>query len=177
MITNEPDIDYDIYPTNLPFFRKWIIPISAEFISHSSYMAKRHGWGRIRCDSLLFEWFLLRSQIVTKPKNWRHDFIYNDMKIDVKEIHTKYFNVHNGKLDQYKESVMMGELSHFLFYSSDKPDRAMIKGDIVTVKPFALCNARKIIKIARHNPSEKKRTEAFVHKETLIMLDESKDII
>jgi len=93
---------------------------------------------RKNCDSLLLEWYTIHKsgENIQAPLNWRHDFIIDGKKVDVKEISTKYFNIKNRqKIQQFKESIEMGQLDCFLYYQTDKPkDRLLKAGDEVTVK-------------------------------------------
>lgn len=139
-------------------------------------MAEKHGWGRLRSDALFLEWYLKKQKLVQKELNWRHDFIYNNMKIDVKEVNGKWFNIHHGKMNQYKESIELKELTHFFFYKSSRNNQIPLKvGDNIDIYPIAICDAKQIWKAALS--SDKEKTEAFVPVETIKILGEDNERI
>lgn len=158
-----------------------VIEVHQDFVNHANNMCKKKGWERWRGDSLLYEWWLKNRGLVKKEKNWRHDFIVDDMKIDVKEIHNQYFNIHSipnhDKIAQYRESIISGELTHFLFYKTDKEQFTILKhGDIVKISPFALCDARSVIKSVTKSIHD--NTIGFVSIDTLLIIgdiNESKE--
>jgi len=158
------------------------IEVEEAFVRHAQHMFLSGGWRRREnADALLFEWELERNKIVQRPLNWRHDFIYNGMKVDAKEVNGKWFNIHplkynQTKLEQYKESINIGDLTHFLFYFSDRDDTVVLKaGDIVTITPYSLCDAKKIWKSAK--PSYYENCEAYVTRETIEILGEENETI
>jgi len=128
-------------------------------------------------DALLLEYYLLENNLVDKPTCWRHDFIWNGRKIDAKEINSEYFNIHrkNDKVNQYREFIVMKELSHFLFYRTNRPkEEKLMIGDVVEIEILGLCDARKIMK--NIIPSHHDDTTHFVALETIRILDELGDI-
>jgi len=158
------------------------ITVQQNFCNHSRKMVQKHGWKQFNGDALLFEWELKNRGNVQKEHNWRHDFIYNNMKIDVKELGPKFFNIHRlfgrqTKMDQYRESIVTGQLTHFLFYQSDRPiDRLLKPGDVVNIQPMFICDARKVIKATTPSKYDED-TEAFVSIETLQIIGEEYETI
>lgn len=147
------------------------IRVTEKFLDYSNDLRMKLNWKGTNSDALLFEWYLIESGFAQKPLNWRHDFIYDGMKIDVKEIQSQYFSIQVGKKAQYKESIIMGELTHFLFYTTDRDwDIPLQENDIVEVKPISICDARDIIKAAFR--SNFRNTEAFLFRENLEILGE-----
>lgn len=150
--------------------------VTQKLVDECIRQSTEHGFTRENADALMFEHVLIWSKIARKPLNWRHDFIYNNMKIDAKELPSIYFNIQNGKMQQYRESIIQKDLTHFLFYNSDRDKtKVLIPGDVVTITPLALCDARSIIKAAL--PSDKPQTEAFVPAEILKTLGETFETI
>ena len=151
---------------------KRVVYIDEKFVYIAREFEKRLNWKRGNGDALLLEATLIREKQVQKPLNWRHDFIYHGMKIDAKEVNSNWFNIQRGKTKQYIESITTGNLTHFLFYTSDRDrDRLLVPGDVVTLEPIALCNAKKIIK-NRVKESKHPDSEGFVAIETMLMLKE-----
>lgn len=164
----------------MELFKTRVIEVHQDFVNHADKWNKTKGWKRWRCDSLLFEWWLKNRGIVQKEKNWRHDFIYNGMKIDVKELVGPYFNIHKigrqDKLAQYRESIISKELTHFLFYTTDKEQFTILKpGDIVKVTPVAFCEARPIIKAV--TPSIQQDCLGFVPVDTILTIGDINETI
>jgi len=82
-------------------------------------------------DCLLLEYTLLKEGKVEKGYDIIHDFIYEDMRVDVKEVQ-KYFNVYGRKKIQWwNEGLDEGSLTHFLFVQSDRKSPLQV-GDEVT---------------------------------------------
>lgn len=151
------------------------ITVCQQFVNHAKKHVQALGWNPLNGDSLLFEWWLKNRGIVKKELNWRHDFIYDNKFIDVKEIRTQWFNIDKlsgpqTKLDQYRESIINKYLTHFLFYKTDKDhNRLLVPGDVVNITPIALTNARRTIKsvtITNNN------CEGFVGLDTIKILGE-----
>lgn len=150
------------------------IEVTEKFINHANFMAESKGWHRHNADALLLEYTLIKEKKVQRELNWRHDFIYRGMKIDAKEIQGEYFNIQPGKTEQYKESIIGGDLTHFLFYQTDRPREGnpLLKaGDRVRITPIALCDARKTIRL--NIQSNKEGSEAYVPVETMLMIGET----
>jgi hypothetical protein len=149
------------------------ITIQEEFCDYARKLSESKNWNRLNRDALLFEWYLKNRGIVKKELNWRHDFIYAGMKIDVKEINSKWFSIQKGKLEQYKESIELNMLSHFLFIHTNRDKTRFIKpGENILITPIALCDAKKIWKLAYHNSSDfskykHNKDEAFVALESI----------
>jgi hypothetical protein len=98
-------------------------------------------------DYLLLEWDLLRTNEVEAGYDIVHDFIYKDMRVDVKDI-KKFFNVSSGKrkIKWWNEGLEEGSLTHFLFVSSDlKPPLKV--GDTVTYTYIGLCEAEEVLEL------------------------------
>jgi len=103
------------------------ILVTPEFIEHRNNEAAKgtyDPWAEYKnCDFLLLEHYLKENGLVYKQNSWRHDFIIivESIKyiIDAKNITSNYFNIKTEKQKaQYKESIRLGELTHFLMYSS-----------------------------------------------------------
>jgi len=117
---------------------------------------------RENADALLLEYTLIRDGIVKPPFSWRHDFIWNDLLIDAKEI-DKYFNIHRGKTAQYMESVVFEELTHFFFYQTDRDrTRPLVPGEYVHIKEIGLLSARYVLKSRIESRPDRLDTEAFL---------------
>ena len=97
-------------------------------------------------DYLLLEWDLMRTCEVEKGYDIIHDFIYKDMRVDVKDI-KKFFNVNRGKekIKWWNEGLDEGSLTHFLFVSSDLHPGKLIPGTIVTYTYIGLWEAEDIL--------------------------------
>lgn len=146
----------------------WKIRITDKFVKYANKASREIRISRSNADALLYEWLLITSRIVERPENWRHDFIYDGMKIDVKELSGKYFNIQTEKYDQYKESIVTGELTHLLFYTTTRPrDRLLKEGDVVDIIPLALCPARDLMRSIV--PSQFEDTEGYIHLETIML--------
>lgn len=65
----------------------WKIRITDKFVKYANKASREMRMVRSNTDALLYEWLLINSHIVERPENWRHDFIYEGMKIDVKELY------------------------------------------------------------------------------------------
>jgi len=100
------------------------------------------------CDYLLLEWWLKKHQYVNENSHeWRHDFIIKGLgKIDVKWISSKYFNIKEAKSkNQLIESINIGELDYFLFYTHPKIERKYIIGDILSHKYIDILPAKRVM--------------------------------
>jgi len=154
------------------------INVTEKFCNYAKAHVQRLGWKPINGDSLLFEWYLITNKMVQKPLNWRHDFIDGDKFIDVKEIRSKWFNIDRlrgpqTKMAQLRESITSGNLTHFLFYHTDKNHgRLLVPGDVVNITPICLAKARNVVKSATKSTPDKD-TEAFVPLETLKVIGET----
>ena len=154
------------------------IEVTPAFVEYADKMwdiirnGKRAFTSRPKCDALLYEWFMIRNKYVSPPKNLSHDFIWNGMKIDCKEVNGKHFTVQRNKRQFYVDSVNKKELSHFLFYESSRNfDTILCAGDVVTVTPLYVLPAKTVLKSI--NSSEFETAEGFVPKSILEMLAES----
>ena len=117
-------------------------------VSKESYLS--------RADSTLFEEYLIRLRMVDEPLNLRHDFIYNDCKIDVKLIDknfnmTKYYDDIQQKTvckkDKYIKYIEENDLTHFVFIRyKNKPSRPLIIGDIVNYEILNVYEARDVLR-------------------------------
>lgn len=146
----------------------WKIRITDKFVKHAHEASREMRISRSNADALLYEWLLITSRIVERPENWRHDFIYEGMKIDVKELYGKYFNIQTGKYDQYKKSIVAGELTHLLFYTTTRPrDRLLKEGDLVDIIPLGLCSARDLMRSIVSSKFED--TDYYIHLNTIIL--------
>ncbi len=155
------------------------ITVTKDFIVHAESMwAKRDKDGkrifvsREKCDALLYEHHLLTHKYVSPPCHLAHDFVWNGWKVDVKEVNGAYFNIQKGKFKRYIDYVNKGELSHFLFYESDRDFHGILKeGDVVNIIPLYVLPAKTVLKST--NESIKSKThDAFIDKSTLKMLSE-----
>jgi len=97
-------------------------------------------------DYLLLEWDLLNNKDVEKGYDIIHDFIYKDMRVDVKDI-KKYFNVSRGnqKIKWWNEGLAEGALTHFLFVSSNLEPHTLKLGDTVVYTYIGLWEAEDIL--------------------------------
>jgi hypothetical protein len=98
-------------------------------------------------DYLLLEWDLLRTNEVEAGYDIVHDFIYKDMRVDVKDI-KKFFNVSSGKrkIKWWNEGLEEGSLTHFLFVSSDLKLPLKV-WDTVTYTYIGLCEAEEVLEL------------------------------
>ena len=88
-------------------------------------------------DYLLLEYDLIQKGEVEKGYDIVHDFIYDTMRIDVKEIQ-KYFNVATkNKLKWWSDSYDEGAFTHFLFVGSDREGPLKL-GDVITYEYIGL---------------------------------------
>jgi hypothetical protein len=170
----------------MSLLKERLIPVTDKFLSFAREEETIHGWDSFRGDALLFEKWLIDEKIVEKPLNWRHDFIYKDMKIDVKEVEGSWFNVHKLKLkpnipahkqqtkmEQYKESIVTGNLTHFLFYTSNRSRKRYLKeGEVIGIFPIAIVPAKQIWKLANNSPSQYDEYERCVPLDTIKILGE-----
>lgn len=127
------------------------IEATRDFCNHSKSEEKKYRWNWHKSgppgDALILEHYLIENNYVTEPLNWRHDFIYRNNMIDAKEIMGLNFNIHNGKVAQYIESIKMKQLTHFLFWSSDRPrDRYIEEGEIINLKIEGFVSSRSVLK-------------------------------
>jgi len=67
-------------------------------------------------DCVLLEYHLIINQIVQATSEWQSDFELFGLKIDAKNIHTKWFSVSDHKLFQYQTSANSSKLTHFMFW-------------------------------------------------------------
>lgn len=117
-------------------------------IEATKYGAAGRGWEERQrdADCLLPEIMLQRAGYVDLPTCWRHDIIYNGIKIDVKIIRN-WFNVPEHKKCQYMESILFDELHYFAFYKYKvnyyKP---LVPSDIVDYEIWDVVPAREVIK-------------------------------
>jgi hypothetical protein len=120
------------------------ITVTQDFVDYANNEYNKGSYSsRYNCDALLFEYHLKKTGRVQPEENWRHDFIINDMKVDVKEVN-KYFNIGSeqksgiDKLKQFNESIQMGELTHFMYYRSNRPSKPTLMqvGDIIRITPI-----------------------------------------
>jgi hypothetical protein len=125
------------------------IIVTQEFVNYADAEFAKGYSSRKNCDYLLLEHHLLKNRLVNKPKSWRHDFIIGDNYIDVKWIKSRFLNTNQKKVDQFKDSVMMGELTHFLFYALPEDygyDSEIYKpGQIVQHTFLDFVNARTVL--------------------------------
>jgi hypothetical protein len=121
-----------------------VVQVTQDFIAWRD----KKDWEAISSkDYLLLEWDLLRTNEVEAGYDIVHDFIYKDMRVDVKDI-KKFFNVSSGKrkIKWWNEGLEEGSLTHFLFVSSDlKPPLKV--GDTVTYTYIGLCEAEEVLEL------------------------------
>lgn len=156
--------------------RTFYCKIHPNFTKFAREKEQRHGWSRGAGDSLLLEEILISQLDFQKPLNWRHDFIYEDMKVDCKEIASVYFNIQRrgNKVAQYMESIISGDLTHFLFWRCNRDwDRYLVPNEQIKIEILGLCDARSILK--NKLPSNKRDTSHYVPLETIHILDQLED--
>ena len=73
---------------------------------------------RVGVDCELIEHGWITDKLVEPTSNWRSDFLDEDRLTDNKEV-VKNFNFSDWKLDQFIQSIIMGELTHFNFYRTN----------------------------------------------------------
>lgn len=121
-----------------------VVQVTQDFIAWRD----KENWEAVSSkDYLLLEWDLLRTNEVEAGYDIVHDFIYKDMRVDVKDI-KKFFNVSSGKrkIKWWNEGLEEGSLTHFLFVSSDlKPPLKV--GDTVTYTYIGLCEAEEVLEL------------------------------
>jgi len=107
----------------------------------------REEWKRIiHADCLIAEYALITGKYVQEPTSIRHDIIYDNAKIDIKFITSKYFNIPENKVEWYLQNIKLNELTHFAFYKYDVPaDRTLKLGDTVNVTLHDVQPAKKVM--------------------------------
>ena len=97
-------------------------------------------------DYLLLEWDLIDKKAVEQGYDIIHDFIYKDMRVDIKDI-KKFFNVSRGKqkIKWWNEGLEEGSLTHFLFVCSDLQPEGLNVGAIVTYTYIGLWEVEDIL--------------------------------
>lgn len=113
---------------------------------------KNYADKRINCDSLLLEYDLIFKGLVDKPINYKHDFITNGLKVDVKEI-DKWHNINDGKLDWMKQCMRSGDVTHYLTYRARGRDksRLYVCGDKVTIEAIEIREAKEYLSRANRS--------------------------
>lgn len=150
---------------------KTTIKVCAEFVEYAA--AQDYVRYRPNAGALLFEWTLVRKGLADPPcgkkvtDTWRHDLIWGSKRVDFKEIDKYYFNIQNGKTAQYRESIALGELTHFFFYHSNRPkNRSLVVGDVVVMQPIGLLDAECVLKLSNKH-SNFRDTEAYLESEKI----------
>ena len=118
------------------------IKVSQEFIEHRNTLKEvfrsngRSDTQRtMNADCVLLEYYLLLNKFVDAPNHIGHDFIWNDQKVDLKLITSKYFNVPEDKVLWYMQNIRSNHLTSFAFYKYEEPpDRPLVVGDIVSFR-------------------------------------------
>jgi hypothetical protein len=108
------------------------VTVTNDFIEYRDEAAVTYAKDQFTADSLLLEYYLRKRKIMSEPDNKHQDFIIDTPEfrymVDVKEITTDWFNIHNLKWLQM--GVDTHELTHFLFYKTNKSkNRLLISGD------------------------------------------------
>jgi len=97
---------------------------------------------------LLLEYTLIKEKAVEEGYDLAHDFIYKDMRVDIKEVQ-KYFNVYSncpGKVKWWEDKIDEGALTHFLFVQSDRvPNKDLVLGETVSYSYVGLWDALDIL--------------------------------
>lgn len=100
----------------------------------------------MHADCLLIEYTLLDKKFVLRPENIKHDFIYDNHKVDVKIITTQWFNVPADKVAWYMGNIRSRDLTDFAFFKfNEQPMRPLKVGDKVKIKLCEVRNAEEVM--------------------------------
>lgn len=137
------------------------VTIEQEFIDYRNKLySEGSNWSSLEnMDSLLLEWWLIKYTFVTPPNNWRHDIIVGNHYIDFKEISGNWWTVKDISKSRMIESVNRGELTDYLFYSTQRTSTTLLKaGDQVKFKFEAFTEAHYALatcsNIGKYNKNE-----------------------
>ncbi|NBP03589.1 MAG: hypothetical protein EBU90_26540 [Proteobacteria bacterium] len=100
----------------------------------------------MNADCVLFEYQLLLNKFVHKPTHKGHDFIWNDQKVDLKLIASKYFNIPDDKVMWYMNNIHNKEVTSFVFYKYENPpERPLVVGDTVSFRIVEAVSAKEVM--------------------------------
>lgn len=115
------------------------ITVNQEFIDYRDRKLAEFGAnGRdlkarvMHADCLIIEWELLRNTRAKRPVHLAHDLIIDDIKVDIKVVHGKTFNVTSKKRDWYMNSYKAGQVDAYSFFKYiNAPTEPLKVGDVV----------------------------------------------
>jgi hypothetical protein len=128
---------------------------------------------RAKADAMLFEQWLIRHKYVVPANHIGHDFQWVNMKVDVKEVTSKWFNIQPNKIGWYIKCFEKKHLTHFLFIKTTRdPFVPLVVGDVVTITPICVLPVKPVIKSVNQSNTA---GGGFIDLATLQFLNEDDD--
>lgn len=154
------------------FLQPQTITVESWFVEWAD--AQNYVTDRPKADAMLFEQWLIRNKYVNPANHLGHDFQWTNMKVDVKEIVGKWFNIQPNKKKWYIDAYEDKHLTHFLFIKTDRDPYAVLQPkDVVNVTPICVLPVKPVINSINH--SIKRHSEGFVDLSVLQLLNEDND--